>query len=144
MMSDESINEEESMNEQDPVSLFHLYLEANDLREARKLIRKHKEIQRLNPKELNTQYPLTNYKFTSRNGVLSIDSTKALNNKVSFEQQQTDFNNEIDEFKSSQRIINNQILERLMNLERKNKILTNALNQQSIVINQIVSVINGQ
>lgn len=78
-------SEESSNEEQDPVKLFHLFIEANNLREARKLIRKYTEVQRLNPKELNNQYPLTNYRFTSRNGVLSIDSTKALNNKVSFE-----------------------------------------------------------
>lgn len=137
-------SEESSNEEQDPVKLFHLFIEANNLREARKLIRKYKEVQRLNPKELNNQYPLTNYRFTSRNGVLSIDSTKALNNKVSFEKQQTNINNEIDEFKSSQQILNNQILERLRTLEHKNKILKDALNQQANVINQIVSVINGQ
>lgn len=132
----ESLNEE-----QDPVKLFHLFIEANNLREAS---RKYKEIQRLNPKELNNQYQLTNYRFTSRNGVLSIDSTKELNNKVSFENHQANINNETDEFKSYQQILNNQILERLRTLEHKNNILTDALNQQSHIINQIVSVINGQ
>lgn len=42
-------------NEQDHIKLFHLLLDANDLKEARKLIRKYEEIQQLNPKELNKQ-----------------------------------------------------------------------------------------
>lgn len=142
--SDESMNEVDNDDDQNPVKLFHLFLESNNLREARKLIRKYEAIQRLSPKELNQQYQLTNYRFTSRNGVLSIDSTKALNNKVSFENQQTNFNNEITRFKETHNILIHQILDRLRSLEDKNNMISDVVNEQSNTINQIVAVLNGQ
>ena len=141
--SDESANDERN-DDQNPVKLFHLFLETNNLREARKLIRKYKEIQGLSPKELNNEYPLTDYRFTSRNGVLSIDSTKAQKNKISFEKQQTDINNEIDEFKSSQQVLNNHILERLNKLERKNNDITEALDRTIDAVNDILRWIHQQ
>lgn len=142
--SEDAIDEPKSTSSnEDPIKLFHLFMETNKTREARKLIRKYKEIQRLNQQELNKQYPLNDYRFTSRNEVLTIDSIKALNNKVSFEKSQINFNNEIDEFKSSQRVINNQILEKIRELEYKNKMLINKLNEYGIAINQIISVLNG-
>lgn len=140
----QSINSNSSNEDKDPIKLFHLFMETNNLREARKLIRKYKEIQRLNPKELNKQYPMKDYRFTSRSGILTLDSIKALNNKVTFEKSQIDFNNEIDEFKSSQRVINNQLLEKIRELEYKNKMLIDKLNEYGSVINQIVAVINGE
>ena len=141
--SEESINELPN-DDQDLVKLFHLYLETNNFREARNLIRKHKEIQRLSPKDLNNEYPMKDYRFTSRNGVLSIDSTKAQNNKITFERKQVDINNEIDEFKSSQQVLNNHRLERLNEIEYKNKAITDDVNRCCDTINQILIWIHQQ
>lgn len=134
---------DETTNDQDPVKLFHLFLDNNDLKEARKLIRKHEEIQRLNLKELNKEYPLNGYRFTSRNGVLSIDSTKALDNKVSFEQQQMNINNDFDEFKNKQRSLNVQLLESVRELEYKNKIMSNEIQNLTRSLSQVIDVINN-
>ena len=70
------------------IKLFYNAIERNDLQTARKMIRDNTEIQKLDPKKLNKQFPLENYKFTSRNGILVIYSTKAELNKQIVTQRQ--------------------------------------------------------
>ena len=80
------------------------------------MIRDNTEIQKLDPKKLNKQFPLENYKFTSRNGILVIYSTKAELNKQTVTQRQNKLDDSFDEFRSEMNEMNKSITNELNGL----------------------------
>lgn len=73
-------NEEQDCNtdgteEQDNHQLFdqfYAYLSTKDIKNARKMLREYNIFNNLSSRELNKQYNLDNYKFTKRNGELTL------------------------------------------------------------------------
>lgn len=138
------------------IKLFYNAIERNDLQTARKMIRDNTEIQKLDPKKLNKQFPLENYKFTSRNGILVIYSTKAELNKQTVTQRQNKLDDSFDEFRSEMNEMNKSItneLNELINkfckicsrialIEQKNESNEQRLNSHANVINQLVHIVN--
>lgn len=138
------------------IKLFYNAIERNDLQTARKMIRDNIEIQKLDPKKLNKQFPLENYKFTSRNGILVIYSTKAELNKQTVTQRQNKLDDSFDEFRSEMHEMNKSItneLNELINkfckicsriafIEQKNESNEQRLNSHANVINQLVHIVN--
>ena len=138
------------------IKLFYNAIERNDLQTARKMIRDNTEIQKLDPKKLNKQFPLENYKFTSRNGILVIYSTKAELNKQTVTQRQNKLDDSFDEFRSEMHEMNKSITNELNGLinkfckicsrialiEQKNESNEQRLNSHANVINQLVHIVN--
>ena len=166
--SDDNIDEEQisENDEQDNVQtssspnivqMFYNAIERNDLQTARKMIRDNTEIQKLDPKKLNKQFPLQNYKFTSRNGILVIYSTKAELNKQNVTQRQNKLNDSFDEFRSEIQEMNKnfadelnellnkfcRICSRIAIIEQKNESNEQRLNSHANVINQLVNIVNS-
>lgn len=110
----------------------------------------------MDPKKLNKQFPLENYKFTSRNGILVIYSTKAELNKQTVTQRQNKLDDSFDEFRSEMHEMNKSItneLNELINkfckicsrialIEQKNESNEQRLNSHANVINQLVHIVN--
>ncbi|KAK8839982.1 hypothetical protein M9Y10_031267 [Tritrichomonas musculus] len=142
-------NESESDNE-DSVQMFYDALQDNDLKKVRMLIRTKPELQKLNPKLLNKEYPLENYKFTSRSGNLVLLSSKSDAERKSFTHEQQKINEKYDDFRDSQLILNNQLINEYNEIfSRFNKLcvriadIEQRLTSHANTINHIVRFINS-